>query len=79
MSQQQKEHIHEKAYQCIYNFLLMFSEWHMTKLNGVKNAIMQMTYFLIDDMFNLLFYYHIIFCIVRKWLLMRNLATILPL
>ena len=32
----------------------------MTKLNGVKNAIMQVTYFLNGPMFNLLFYCHII-------------------
>ena len=38
----------------------------VTKLNGVKNGIMQVTYFLNDPMFNLLFYCYIIFYIVRK-------------
>ena len=32
----------------------------MTKLNGVKNIIMQVTYFLDGHRLNLLFYYHII-------------------
>ena len=32
----------------------------MTKLNGVKNAIMQVTYFLNGPMFNLLFCCHIV-------------------
>ena len=32
----------------------------MTKLNGVKNAIMQVAYFLNVPMFNLLFFYHIV-------------------
>ena len=41
----------------------------------MKNAIMQVTYFLNGPMFNLLFYCNII---ERKWLLMRNLAIILP-
>ena len=49
----------------------------MTKLNGVKNVIMEVTYFLNDPMFNLLRYCHIIYY-ERKWLLMTNLATILP-
>ena len=35
--------------------------------------------FLNDPIFNLLFYCHIIFNIVRNWLLMSNLATVLPL
>ena len=43
----------------------------MTRLNGVK-------YFLNNPMFSLLFYCRFIF-IERKWLLMRNLATISPL
>ena len=47
----------------------------VTKLNGVKNAITQVTYFLNGPMFNLLFYCHVI---ERKWLFMRNLAIILP-
>ena len=45
------------------------------KLNAVKNAIMQVTYFLNGAMLNLLFYCHII---ERKWLLTINLAIILP-
>ena len=32
-----------------------------------------------DPIFNLLFYCNIIFYVVRKCILMRNLATILPL
>ena len=40
---------------------------------------MQVTYFLNDPMFSLLLYCYIIFCIVRKRILMSNLATILPL
>ena len=44
-------------------------------LNGVKNTIMQATYFLNGPMFNLLFHCYII---ERKWLLMRNLVIILP-
>ena len=32
----------------------------MTKLNGVKNAIVQEKYFLNDPMYNFLFYCHII-------------------
>ena len=50
----------------------------MTKLNGVKNVIMEVTYFLNGPMFNLLRYCHLIYY-ERKWLLMTNLATILPL
>ena len=49
----------------------------LTKLNGVKNAIMQVTCFLNDPMFNLFFV--ILFYTERKWLLMRNVATTLPL
>ena len=41
---------------------------------GKKNAIMQMTSFLRDPMFNLLFYCHIILH-WEKWLLMKNLTT----
>ena len=47
----------------------------LTKLNEVKNAIIQVAYFLNGPMFNLLFYCHII---ERKWLLMKNLAITLP-
>ena len=51
----------------------------MTKLNGVKNAIMQVTYFLNGPMFNLLHFIVILFYIDWKWLLLRNLAIILLL
>ena len=34
----------------------------MTQLTGMKNAVMQVTYFLNDTMVNLLFYCHIILC-----------------
>ena len=50
--------------------IVKFSEQHRVsdrvkltkrdKLNGVKNAIMQVTYFLNSPMFNLLFYCHVI-------------------
>ena len=50
----------------------------MTKLNGMKNAIMQVTYFLNGSMFNLLFIV-ILFYVERKWLLMKNLDRILLL
>ena len=44
----------------------------MIKVNGMKNVIMQVAYFLKGSMINLL-------CIGREWLLKRNLATIIPL
>ena len=44
----------------------------------MKNAIIQVAYFLNGPMFNLCFVV-ILFYIARKWLLMGNLATILPL
>ena len=50
----------------------------VTKLTGMKNAILQVTYFLNGPMVNLLLFV-ILFYIERKWLYMRNLATILPL
>ena len=37
----------------------------MTKLNGVNNAIMQVTYFLNDPMFNLLLCCNIILCLEK--------------
>ena len=49
----------------------------VTQVNGMKNVIMQMTYFLNDPMVNILFYYHIIIYIERKWFLKRSLVTIL--
>ena len=52
---------------------------NVTQVNGMKNAIMQVTYFLNNPMVNLLFYCHIILHWERKWLLMRYLAAILPL
>ena len=56
-----------------YSFLVNFSEKHrgsvreynwqrVTKLNGVKNAIMEVTYFLNDLMFNLLY-----FCLIVSY------------
>ena len=48
------------------------------KVEWVKNAIMQVTYFLDDPMFNLFFMVILVY-IGRKWLLMRNLVSILPL
>ena len=56
-----------------YSFLVNFSENHrgsvrecnwqrVTKLNGVKNAIMEVTYFLNDLMFNLLY-----FCLIVSY------------
>ena len=47
----------------------------MTKMNRVKNAIVQVTYFLNSSMFNFV----ILFYIERMWLFMRNLTAILPL
>ena len=44
--------------------------------NGIKNAIMQVTYFLNSPMANLLFYF-IFFYTERKWLHKRNFAAIL--
>ena len=64
-------HICKKSYfLSFYSFLVKFSEQHresdrvklksVMKLNAVKNAIMQVTYFLNSHMFNWLFYWHII-------------------
>ena len=63
-------HICKKSFfLSFYSFLVKFSELHglwqskinsVTKSNGVKNTIMQLTYFLNGPMFNLLFYCHII-------------------
>ena len=44
----------------------------------MENAMMQVTYFLDGSMANLLFFVTL-FNIEREWLLIRNLATILPL
>ena len=49
----------------------------VTQVNGMKNIIMQVTYFLNGFVVNMLFYCHI--NSERKWLLKRNLATMLPL
>ena len=48
---------------------------------GVKNANMQVTYFLNSPILNLFVFcfFVILFYIGKKWLLMRNVATILPL
>ena len=45
----------------------------------MKNAIMRVTYFLNGLMIDLFFVFFIALYIERKWLLKRNLATILPL
>ena len=44
----------------------------------MKNAIMQVTYFLNGSMVNMLFYCHILH-IEKKWLFKRNSAIVLPL
>ena len=53
----------------------------MTELNGVENAIMQVTYFLNSPILNLFVFcfFVILFYIGKKRLLMRNVAAILPL
>ena len=53
-------------------------------MNGLKNAIMQVTYFLNGLILNLFvfclfFVFVILFYTERKWLLMRNVFAILPL
>ena len=79
----------KSSFPSFYSFLVKFNEERhgsvtvkLTKcdkyLNWVKNAIMQVTYFLNGSMFNLLFFF-IFFYTERKWLLIRNLAAILPL
>ena len=50
----------------------------MTKLNGMKIAIMQVTCFLNGPIFNCHFI-ALLFYIERKWLPMRNLTIIFPL
>ena len=68
------------------SFLVKFSNKHrgsekvkVSKCDKVEwDAIMQVTYFLNGPMFNL-YFIAILFYIERKWLFMRNLATVLPL
>ena len=54
------------------------SKWSVTKLNDVKNAIMQETYFLNGPILNLLFYCHIILC-WEKVTSYEKFSQILPL
>ena len=63
-------HICKKSsFLSFYSFLVKFSKLHglwqskinsVTKSNGVKNTIKQLTYFLIGPIFKFLFYCHII-------------------
>ena len=65
-------HICKKSsFLSFYSFLFLVNNtgkmieenWQsVTKVNGVKNAIMQVIYFLNGPMFNLLFHCHIILC-----------------
>ena len=55
-------HICKKSFSIpFYSFLMKFCEWHRE-----SGTVMQVTYFLIGTMFNLLFYCHMI---ERKWFL----------
>ena len=65
----------------IYAKTLLFSLWNwqsVTNLNGVKNAIIKWhTFWMVPYL--ICYFFVILFYIERKWLLMRNLVTILPL
>ena len=77
----------KSSFLSFYSFLVKFSEWHrevveqnwqsVTKLNRVKKAIMQVTFWM--DPCLICYFIFILFYTERKWLLMRNLPIILPL
>ena len=77
----------KSSFLSFYSFLVKFSEWHregveqnwqsVTKLNRVKKAIMQVTFWMNPCL--ICYFIFILFYTERKWLLMRNLPIILPL